>query len=161
MALADINIADVGGANVVPALTWNTEANTTVINAGELAIIGTARKYAAAAADGDPVVGTEVVVGVTQSTSTQTTLVDGSVNVYIPNPGTIYSAKAKDPLLANTQAEINALIGKRVVLDLTAGKYTVDTAAADAATNGIVIVGGDFNQSSINFTIQNAGTILA
>jgi len=60
-----------------------------------------------------------------------------------------------------TQAEIDALIGKRVVLDLTAGKYTVDTAAADGATNGIVIVGGDYTQSSINFTIQNAGTILA
>src|SRR3972149_182840 len=120
MALADISVVDTGGANVVPSIAWNTELNTTVINAGEPVIIGSARKYGIRAADGDPVVGTEVFLGVAQSTSNQTATVDGSVQIYLPGTGVIYSAKAKDPAAANTEAEILALIGKRVVLDLTA-----------------------------------------
>lgn len=161
MALADIKIVDTGGLSAVPTVRWNVEAAATQIYAGDATIIGASQKYVIVAADGDPVVGTEVFAGIAASTSTQTASADGYVELYMPIPGVVYAAKAKSAAAANTQAEIDALIGKRVVLDLTAGVYTVDTAAADGATNAIYIVGGDYTQSVIHFTVQNAGTILA
>jgi len=59
--------------------------------------------------------------------------------------------KQKTSTNADTEAEILALIGKRVLLDLTSGVYTVDTTTVDNAANGILIVGGNANEASIVF----------
>lgn len=93
-------------------------------------------------------------MGIAKTESTDTVAAAGSVILWLPLPGIVYSAKAKSAAAADTQAEIDALFGKRVVFDLTASVWTIDTAAANAATNGVVIIGGEVATRSIQFMIS-------
>lgn len=156
MSKADISIVDSGGKNVTPVITCNTEANATAINVGEPVKFKTAgSKYVIPVADAEPVIGTTTaVVGIAASDSTHTASADGTVQVYLVDSSTVLRAKAKSAAAADTDAEVIALKGKRVPFDLTSSVYTVDTAATDGATNGLLIVGGDSSTSSIDFVIR-------
>lgn len=102
----------------------------------------------------------ERFTGIAKEDSTETATVAGICDVWMPYPGIVYEASAKSAAAADTAAEIAALFGKRVVFDLTSTKWTIDTAAADAATNAVCIVGGDYQKSKIFFTVTNNGTLL-
>lgn len=108
--------------------------------------------------DGDGTA-TQRFAGIAKSDSTDTVATAGSVSVWLPLPGVIYAAKAKTASLANTQALIDGLYNKRVVFDLTGTTWSVDTATADAATNGLVILGGEFQTSTIYFAISTSCTV--
>lgn len=96
----------------------------------------------------------QVFTGIAKSQSTDTAAAAGEVYTWLPMPGVVYSGKAKSSTSADTLAEIDALMFKRVVFDLTASVWTVDTAAADATTNGLLIVGGDFRSKEIFFLVR-------
>lgn len=163
MSRQDIRIKDSAGHNVVPSRRFQTDAGSTAILAGEpvmLTTIGTS-VYAALMTDGKPVVGTDVVAGIAAGDSTHTASADGYVDVYMPLPGVVYRAAAKSSTAADTEAEILALANKRVVLDLTSGVFTVDTGAADGATNGIFLTGtGDAGRNAVDFMFCFTGTYL-
>lgn len=97
--------------------------------------------------------------GVAKSASTETASAAGTVTVWLPLAGLIYSAKAKSSAAADTQSEIDALFGKRVYFDLTSSTWTVDTGATDSATNCVVIIGGDYHTSTVYFTYSISGTL--
>ena len=83
------------------------------------------------------------------------------IEVWLPLPGIIYSGTAlSGSTLASTAALVAALVGKRVVLDLTSSVWTVDTGATDAITNGIVIVGGNPSNYDIYFCLMPSITFL-
>jgi len=86
---------------------------------------------------------------------------NSAVSTYLPLPGVIYRAKAKDATGIDTQAKIITFMGKRVVFDLTASAWTVDAAAADAVANCVTIVGGDFRVPELHFVYAPKGTFLA
>ncbi len=92
--------------------------------------------------------------GLAKSVSTDTAAVAGVVEVYFPFPGIVYVAKPKTAGAANTQAEIDALCGKRTVFDLTTGDWTIDAGAADGATNGLVIMGGNLQDDVLYFVVS-------
>lgn len=98
--------------------------------------------------------------GIAKSISTETASVDGEVYTWLPLPGIMYSGKAKTASTADTQAEIDALSGKRVVFDLTSTAWTVDAAAADAVANCVIIVGGDYQTQTLHFMYRPSGTVL-
>lgn len=98
--------------------------------------------------------------GIAKSISTETASVDGEVYTWLPLPGLMYAGFAKTASTADTQAEIDALSGKRVVFDLTSTDWTVDAAAADAVANCVVIVGGDYRTQVLNFMYRPSGTVL-
>lgn len=98
--------------------------------------------------------------GVAKDNSTETTGAAGVVVTYLPLSGIIYKAKAKTSTTANTAALVNALMGKRVVFDLTGTAWTVDAAATDAVANCVTIVGGDFNTAELYFVYASKGTFL-
>lgn len=98
--------------------------------------------------------------GIAKSTSTDTASAAGVVTLWLPLPGLVYACKAKTASTADTAAEVNALFGKRVVWDLTSSLWSVDNAAADAAANMLVIIGGDFNTQTLYFTYKLTGTML-
>ncbi len=129
------------------------------INAGEPTIgaDATAGSWTGAvkiAADADPTTASgHRFTGIAKSDSSDTVAAAGYVDVWLPIPNTIYSAKAKSSTAANTQAKIDALKFKRVIFDLTSTAWTVDTAAADALANGVVIVGGDYAKNIVNFLV--------
>lgn len=111
-------------------------------------------------ADGD-LTTSQRFTGIAKDESTDTASAAGTINVWTPLPGLLYSAKAKTASLANTQALIDALVAKRVVIDLTSSVYTVDTAAGDATTNGLLCYGGEFQTSTIYFFINPNVSIFA
>jgi hypothetical protein len=102
-----------------------------------------------------PVVATDYVEGIATSQSTNTASVAGEVYVMPLTPGTIYKMKPKVAATFDTQAEYDALIGARVLIDLTTGAYTI--LAADGATSGCVIEYIDVakNPGYVAFSFRN------
>ena len=98
--------------------------------------------------------------GIAKNTSSETASVAGSVITWLPLPGLIYGGQAKTASLANTSALVQALFGKRVIFDLTSSVWSVDTAAADAAANMVIIVDGDPNTSTLHFVYKETGAAL-
>jgi hypothetical protein len=96
------------------------------------------------------------VIGIAASDSTQTASADGTISVYVPDGEAIWEAAPTTAANADTQAEINALVGDRVLFDLVSTVYTVDENAGDTATSGIQIVGGDAERGKIYFKIRPA-----
>lgn len=97
-------------------------------------------------------------IGIAKGDSTDTVAAAGDVYIWDPLPGLQYAAAAKTSTAADTQAEVDALRGKRVVFDLTSSVWTIDTAAADAVANCVVISGGDYQTSTITFFYRHSGT---
>lgn len=122
------------------------------INAGEPTKQGSSGAVAIMA-DGDGTT-SQVFTGISKSASTDTAAAAGEVYVWLPLPGLFYSGKPKSATAAITQAAIDALAGKRVVFDLTSSVWTVDSAAADATTNGVYILGGEFQTNTLFFLIR-------
>ena len=162
MAFNDVKVVTPAGISALPTVRWQTEAAATAILAGEpvkLKVAGS--PYVIPLADAEPVVGTTTaVVGVTQCASTQTSALDGYVDVYVPLPGVQYAARAKTTSTFDTLAEINALRGDRVVFDLTSGVFTVDVAAGDGSNNGLMIINGVASSATCYFTIRDSATYL-
>jgi len=77
------------------------------------------------------------IAGVAASTSNETASVSGIVDVIPANAGQIWLIAPNAPTSWDTQAEYNALVGSRVVLDNTTGTYTI--LATDAAGNGCIV----------------------
>src|SRR3990167_9967615 len=98
--------------------------------------------------------------GLAKSVSTDTASANGTVETFLPLPGIVYSGLPLTAGAANTQAEIDALGGKRVVFDLTSGDWTVDSAAADSATNGVVIIGGHLLEDTLHFIVSVSAAVL-
>lgn len=149
---------------VIAAVASGTTAS---INAGEpttpAGASGSVTGTVALSADASPtVVGTATNVhfaGLAKSDSNETSSVAGNVTLWSPMPGILYAATAKDTTAVNTAAKIIALLNKRVVLDLTATKWTVDTAASDSTSNGVIIFGGDIQSGQVYFAISTNVTI--
>ena len=135
MAAGDISIYKANGTQ--GSRRFAVAAGATKINPGEPVVKALGAVSVTAAADGTPVVGTDYIVGIAASESTQTASVAGSVQVTVLTPGMVIAGKPKTAASWDTQAEYDALTGKRVVFDLTSGSYTID--AVDGATNGLVV----------------------
>jgi len=80
---------------------------------------------------------TNRIVGVAASQSNETASVDGTVDVIPATTQDIWLIAPKVAATWNTQANYNAQVGKRVLIDNTAGVYTI--LAADGASNGCIV----------------------
>lgn len=99
--------------------------------------------------------------GIAKGNSNETVSATGTVELYEPFAGIVYSGYAKTSSTADTTAEILALKGKRVVFDLTTGDWTLDTAATDAKANCVVLLGsGNPTLATTNFVYAPHGTYL-
>lgn len=111
-------------------------------------------------ADGNPTTAdAKRFAGIAKSDSDDTATAAGVVTVWMPLPGIIYEGKPKTAATCNTQAKLDILMFSRVVLDLTSTAWGVDTAATDAAANGIVIVGGEYQKDLVFFMVSPGVTI--
>ena len=162
MAVNNIRIVDVAGYNVIPTRVYQTAASATAIPAGEFVMRDAAGgQNAALITDNYGVVGTSLpLLGLTARASTHTAAAAGTVEVYLPLSGITYEAAATTAANVDTQAEIDALAGNRVLLDVIAAVTTVDEDLAEAVTNGIVITGGDPVRRTLTFTVRHGVTEL-
>jgi len=159
MAKLDVRIHDTAGYNVIPTQTWQVDSNSTILAGEPVKLSAAGSPFVVRLADNEPAIGTTTqVIGITASDATATATARGTVEVYLPLPGVIYKAKATTAANVDTQAEINALCGDRVLFDLVGSTFTVDEDAGDAAGNGIQIVGGDPKNTEIYFTVRPGST---
>ena len=144
--MAQGNIQPFDNANsckMTGALKFKVTANSTGadgtvsrIKAGELVTKVAGVAGVIAAATNAPTT-TLRVVGVAASTSTETASADGFVTVIPALSGQVFMIAPAVAATFNTQAKYNALCGARVLIDNTAGVYSI--LAADGASNGCII----------------------
>lgn len=161
MAVGDIQIYEQGTIQQVGAKKANVAAGATTINPGEPVAKALGAVTVTAMATNKPVVGTDYLAGIATSTSTQTASVAGTVN-YLPLvPGTTYLISPNAATSWDTQAEYDALVGKRVLIDLTTGVYTI--LAADGATSGCVVMPLEVAKypGKVAFTFRNGVDFLS
>ena len=141
MATGDIKILEQASMTGRGARKYNVAAGATTINPGEPVARALGGVVVTAMATSKPVAGTDYLVGIAATTSTQTAGVAGYVYVYPLTEQTTYLIKPYDTTLWDTQAEYNALVGSVVLIDLSAttGIYTI-LSTSDTTNNGCVIL---------------------
>lgn len=162
MAKGDITILDQSAMQGQGSLTFIVAANTTAINAGEPVSCPLGAVQAAIPmATNNPVVATIFMAGVASTAGTQTASAAGTVTCYPINGGTVFLIAPKVAATWATQALYDALVGSRVLLDLTAGVYTI--LAADGATSGCVIRPLDISKypGKVAFSFRAASSYIA
>lgn len=146
MALGDLELlSSKNGTGFAGAQPYNVAASATLINAGEpVEMNALGDTVVLPMATNSPVVGTDFAVGIATTTSTNTAGAAGTVSVAPVDPLDVWLIKPKVAATWDTQAEYDALVGKRVLIDLTAGSYTI--LASDSANNGCVIMPLDISR---------------
>jgi len=112
-------------------------ASATLIYPGDPVTVALGAAVGTSMATNKPVVATDFLAGIAATTSTNTASAAGYVEVVPINSGDVWLISPNDSTAFDTQAEYDALVGDRVLLDLTASKYTI--LAADGSTYGCVI----------------------
>jgi len=139
--LGDIQFYDEGQFGLPGSKKFTVASGTTSsIKAGEpvLKALGNATgNVVSVFTTNKPEVATDFLAGISASTSTETTTAAGTVEVVPLVPGVTYLVSPKVAATWDTQAEYDALVGARVLLDVTNGVITI--LAADGANNGCVV----------------------
>ena len=160
MSRADISFKETGGRNSVPTDRWVVASGqTTLIDAGEPAKQNaTADENVILLVDADLTIATDQPMsGIAAADSTETASAAGYSDQYVPLPDIKWEIKAKSSTAADTQSEIDALIGAMYLIDLTSSVFTIDTTGT-ATTAAFLIVGGDPNRSTVHFRIRPDAT---
>jgi hypothetical protein len=144
MASGDIVILEQTSTGGRGSRLYNVALGATAIKAGEPVVRALGATSVTAMATNKPLVGTDYVVGIAQTDSTQTASAAGSLQVLPITNGTTFLIKANDTTAWDTQAEYDNLVGKRVVIDLTSSSYTI--LSTDATGNGCVVMPLDINK---------------
>ena len=162
MAKFDISVHE-NPYGAAPTMVWQTEAGATDILAGEpVKLKAAGSPYVIPLADGDLTIGTDTaMVGIAAADSTHTASADGTVEVIMPRSAMVYKMAADTAANVDTEAEIKALQGDRVVMLLGSGTYTLDEDAGDGVNNAFYIVGGNPSTGELYFTIRNDATFLS
>lgn len=157
MALGDITIYDEGAFGYPGDVEFVVASGTAAakIKAGEPVSKALGAVAVTALATNKPVVATDFLAGIAATTSTDTVAAAGTVQVTKLVPGISWLIAPNDTAAYDTQAEYDALVGDRVLLDLTAGTYTI--LAADGATSGCVILPLDIKKfpGKVRFAFRN------
>lgn len=137
MAINDVVAMDEPAFSSIGSRRYAVGASATIIYPGEIVVRALGGYVVTQMATNKPVVGSDYVVGIAASQSTNTASAAGTVEVTPLVPGQVYLAKPNDSTAWDTQAEYDALVGDRVLFDLTSGAFTI--LATDGATSGCVI----------------------
>jgi len=142
---------------------FRTEANVTVgILPGDGVIRGgTGGNYAGLLLDGMPTQGTDIWVGVTRTTGTNTTAVDGRIDVELVGPGSVLEGRANTATNMDTDAELLGILNDYKNFDRSAatvaGVLTIDEDQADAAaTLSLYVLDGDIVKGTLRVAAVNA-----
>lgn len=164
MAIGDIKVYAEAAFGYPGDDVYAVAASATTIKAGEpvaKALGNSTGNVVTPAATNTPVVATDFYAGIAATTSTNTSGAAGTVLVTKFTPGVSYIIAPKVAASWDTQAEYDALVGARVVLDLTTGSYTI--LASDGSTNGCVVLPLDIAKypGVVRFTFRSAVNYLA
>ncbi len=138
MTKGDITLFESSASSkMTGALKYAVASGTTAsIAAGEPVQKAAGAAYVALAATNFPTT-TLRVVGVAASASNETATAVGTVDVIPATNGQLFLIAPKVAATWNTQAKYNALIGSRVLIDLTSTVFSI--LASDGASNGCIV----------------------
>ncbi len=155
MALGDITFYDQGTFGYPGDVEYAFDSSTTTVKAGEPVNKALGSAFVTQAATNQPVVATDFFAGIAATTSTNTSTAVGTVKVTKMVSGQSYLIAPTAPTSWDTQAEYDALVGDRVLLDLTTGVFTI--LAADSATYGCVVMPLDIKKypNKVRFAFRN------
>lgn len=164
MAIGDITFYSEAAYGYPGDDVYAVAASATTIKAGEpvaKALGNSTGNVVTPAATNTPVVATDFFAGIAATTSTNTAGAAGTVLVTKFVTGMSYLIAPKVAASWDTQAEYDALVGARVLLDLTSSTYTI--LATDGATSGCVILPLDITKypGKVRFTFRNAVNYLS
>jgi hypothetical protein len=156
-------IADNGPYTALPTLKWPTAAASTIDEGMLLKQTTAGDDPVTPIVTGDLTIETDtMLVGLAADDSTNTSAAAGYVNAYMLLPGVIYEAFCTTAASADTQAEIDAMIGDRVTFTISAttvaGNWSIDT--TDSADSAFVVVGGDATKKTLRFMIRDDATVM-
>lgn len=161
MAKNDVRIVDVAGLSAVPTRLFPvqdyTNSSSTQILAGEPVRISghEGGNYVLKLATAEPLIGTDIFVGIAKSDDTATSTADGTVEVYLPVPNIVYECAATDS--DNFAAGI---IFDTVTFDLTSTTYTIDeNEGTDENVHGLRILSYDSDTGMVQFQIKTGVTM--
>ncbi len=161
--IGDITLLKDGAFGAVGSRKYKVAISSTTIKAGEpvSVTLGTSGTAVIPAATNTPVVSTDFYVGIAATTSDNTASAAGTVEVIPLVDGQVFLIKPNAPTAFDTQAEYDALVGSRVLIDLTTSTYTL--LATDGATYGCVIVPLDIAKypGKVAFAFRAAVSYLA
>lgn len=163
MATGDMRIFNPGGHVDVPTWKFQTDAGDSAIAAGDPVKLKSAGSpYVIGLATGDLTIGTDTqMCGVAAGASDHTASADGTIDVYLPVPGSLWAMKATTAANVDTEAKILALTNDRVVMTLASTVYTLDEDAGDGTESAFYIRGGDPRSGELYFSIRADATILS
>lgn len=169
MALGDITPYSEAGSSALPSRPQQVKAGGTppAINAGEPVGKTLGNQYVITLGNAKPVIATDFMGGISATTSSETASADGSVQVIpINTPGQTWLIS---PNVAATygvgatpnQTTYNALVGARVLIQVTSGVFTLT--ASDSSTSGCVVENLDVTKypGKVCFSIRAAASYLA
>ena len=167
--LGDLQIYDEGAFGYPGDVEFPVASGTTAnkINAGEPVLKALGGYVVSALATNSPTVATDYLAGVAATTSTDTVAAAGTVKVTKLVPGMSWLISPKVAATWNTQSAYDALVGSRVLLDLTgtaaAKTATYTILAADGSTYGCVILPLDILKypGKVRFAFRNGCNYLA
>lgn len=131
------------------------DRNTSVVNQllwGEPVKRGGANNNFAVPIDnGDPEIGTDILLGIVKRDSTETATADGKVEVDRVGPGTVIEGDASTSASIDTAAELLGLMLDFVAFDVSASSvYTIDEDQNGANTQLMLqVVGGDIIRTRV------------
>lgn len=161
--LGDVQIYDEGAFGYPGDSAFVTLAAATVINAGEpvLKALGTSGSFVGPLTTNQPTIASgSLTAGIAATTGTNTSSANGLVRVTKPTQGLTYLCAPLTAATWNTQAKYDALVGSRVLFDLTNGTYTIT--ASDSAGNGLVVEPLDISRypGKVRFSIRPGATYI-
>lgn len=164
MALGDITLLKSGEFGAVGSRRFKVAASATIIYPGEpvlKALGNTAGSVVSQMATNEPTVATDYLAGIAASTSTNTATAAGVVDVIPLMPGQVWLMSPNDSTAWDTQAEYDALVGTRVLMDLTDTSFTILSTNGD--TYGCVIEPLDISKypKKVAFSFRRGCSYLA
>ena len=160
MAVNDIKIYDEGAFGYPGDEVFVVAASATTIKQGEPVVKALGGVAVTPLATNKPVVATDFLCGIAATTSTNTAALAGTVGVTKLVDGMSFLIAPNVATTWDTQAEYDALVGDRVLLDLTSGSYTI--LATDGATSGCVIMPLDIKKypDKVRFALRRGCNVL-
>lgn len=149
MAIGDVQIYKDGAFSPIGARRYVVAKSGTTIKPGEpvnktVTTVAGANLATAVipAITLSPSAGTTFIIGIASgpgAASTNTSTAAGVVDVIPCVSGVIYLCAPLTSTLWDTQAEYDALVGTRVLFDLTSSTYTITTVHTFNAFNGLIV----------------------
>lgn len=168
MALGDITLFSdptnvAGGSRPYQVVSGGSPP---AVNAGEPVSKVLGSQYVIIMPNAKPVVADANTVGVSATTSSETSTADGTVQVIPIDPRVVWSISPQTAATYGVgttpnQTMYNALVGARVVFQVTTGTWKI--LSTDSSGNGLVIEASDVsrNLGKVNFSFRMANSYLA